>query len=150
VQIGNNQVLPPGTYEIEGVVTSGGDAQRLTKEDIQQGISSQFGGRVQVVDYVATDKQDITLKIQVLPGPNAGDITPQQVVAIITALAIVAAGFLLWQFSIQVKKTFKVIDDTTHSPGGQIAAGGVGVGIAALGLAALAYMVWPRKGKRHG
>jgi type II secretory pathway component PulF len=153
VSVDVSKPVGPGVYEVLSTVKSG-DASKLTLQDFQRGIADKYGDNVEVLTYETQGTQArVFFKVH-QPRTNQtsskGEIRAAFIAPlIITLVGLVSVGFLWWQIQVEVKEGYKVVDDVLEKPGAQVAAGGFGIGAAALGVAALLYVL-TRKGRANG
>jgi hypothetical protein len=150
VAVDISKPVGPGVYEVVADVKRG-DASKLTLQQFEQGIKAKYGENVQVLTYEVTGPQArVFFKVQEPRAQLAngkGEVRAAAILAplVITLLGLVSVGFLWWRIQVEVKEGFKVVDDVLEKPGAQVAAGGFGIGAAALGVAALLFVL-TRKG----
>ena len=136
VPVGYNQPLAPGLYEAQLAVS--GDISRATKADLQRILSQRFGQALEVVDWGRARGQYVLqfrVKKTSTTSSNPDIIQPAAfwVPVAITVAAIAGAIYYAYKFAVQIKDAFQLVSQ----PARDAAVGGVGVGVAGLGLGAV-------------
>lgn len=135
VPVGKNQQLGPGLYEVTLAIT--GDISRATRADLQRVISSKFGQAVEVVDW-GRSGGNYVLQFRVKQTQaqvQTNDLYQPAaffVPIIITVAAIAGAIYLGYRLTVEIKSAFALVSQ----PARDTAVGGVGVGMAGLGVGA--------------
>lgn len=133
VPVGHNQQLGPGLYEATLVIT--GDISRATRTDLQRILSAKFGQAVEVVDWGRSGGQYVLQFRVKAPTSSANDIYQPAVFWVpiaITIAAIAGAIYAAYRFTVEIKSAFQLVSQ----PARDTAVGGVGVGVAGLGMGA--------------
>lgn len=135
VPISPNQQLGPGLYEAELVVS--GDISRATRTDLQRVLSAKFGQAVEVVDWGRSGGNYVLqFRVKQTQAQVQTDDLYQPaaffVPIIITVAAIAGAIYYAYRFVVEIKSAFALVSQ----PARDTAVGGVGVGMAGLGLGA--------------
>ncbi len=134
VPISPNQQLGPGLYEAELVVF--GNIVQLTKTDLQRILSGKFGQAVEVVDWGrvggAYVLQFRVRQVQAQTQDIYQPFQPAYFHVVVTVVGIIGAIYLALKLTIQVKNVFQLVSQ----PARDTAVGGVGVGVAGLGMGA--------------
>ena len=146
VPVGYNQPLAPGLYEAQLAVS--GDISRATKADLQRILSQRFGRAIEVVDWGRAGGQYV-LQFQIkntsTTSSNPDIIQPAAfwIPVVITVAAIAGAIYYAYRFTVEIKSAFRLVSQ----PARDAAVGGVGVGVAGLGLGAVLVGVYllPRR-----
>ncbi|MCL6528098.1 MAG: hypothetical protein K6T57_14635 [Thermaceae bacterium] len=120
-----------------------GNRRTLSKSDLQAALSVQFGSQLEVLDWHATGS-DYVLQFRILPpskpSSSSGDIVAQAfwVPLVITILAITGAIYAAYRLTVEVKAAAQLVP----APVRDVAVGGVGVGMAGLGIGAVLLSWW--------
>ena len=135
VPVGYNQPLAPGLYEAQLAVS--GDISRATKADLQRILSQKFGQALEVIDWGRAGGQYV-LQFRVKSSTTSGNpdiIQPAAfwIPVVITVAAIAGAIYYAYRFTVEIKSAFQLVSQ----PARDAAVGGVGVGVAGLGLGAV-------------
>ena len=137
VPVGYNQPLAPGLYEAQLAVS--GDISRATRTDLQRILSQKFGMALEVVDWGRVGGQYV-LQFRVkntstTSNPNPDIIQPAAfwIPIAITMAAIASAIYYAYRFTVEIKSAFQLVSQPTRDT----AVGGVGMGVAGLGLGAV-------------
>jgi len=136
VPVGYNQPLAPGLYEAQLAVS--GDISRATKADLQRILSQRFGRAIEVVDWGRAGGQYVLqfrVKNTSTTSSNPDIIQPAAfwIPVAITVAAIAGAIYYAYRFTVEIKSAFRLVSQ----PARDAAVGGVGVGVAGLGLGAV-------------
>ena len=136
VRIDKHQQLTPGLYEAHLVVS--GDISRATRADMQRILSQRFGQALEVVDWGRAGGQYVLqfrIKSATASNPNPDIIQPAAfwVPVAITVAAIAGAIYYAYKFAVQIKDAFQLVSQLARDA----AVGGLGVGVAGLGLGAV-------------
>lgn len=135
VPVGKNQQLGPGLYEATLAIT--GDISRATRADLQRVLSAKFGQAVEVVDWGRSGNNYVLqFRVKQTQAQVQTDDLYQPaaffVPIIITVAAIAGAIYLAYRFTVEIKSAFALVSQ----PARDTAVGGVGVGMAGLGVGA--------------
>lgn len=137
VPISPNQQLGPGLYEAELAVS--GDISRATKTDLQRILSNRFGQAVEVVDWGRVGNTYVLqFQVKQVQAQTQDIYQPFQPTAfwipiVITVSAIAGAIYFAYKFTVEIKSAFSLVSQ----PARDTAVGGVGVGMAGLGMGAV-------------
>lgn len=135
VPVGKTQQLGPGLYEATLAIT--GDISRATRTDLQRVLSAKFGQAVEVVDWGRSGGNYVLqFRVKQTQAQVQTDDLYQPaaffVPIIITVVAIAGAIYLAYRFTVEIKSAFALVSQ----PARDTAVGGVGVGMAGLGVGA--------------
>ncbi|GEM83917.1 hypothetical protein [Meiothermus hypogaeus] len=135
VPVSKNQQLGPGLYE--AVLAISGDISRVTRTDLQRVLSAKFGQAVEVVDWGRSGGNYVLqFRVRQTQAQVQSDDLYQPaaffVPIIITVAAIAGAIYLAYRLTIEIKSAFALVSQ----PARDTAVGGVGVGMAGLGVGA--------------
>lgn len=135
VPVNKNQQLGPGLYEATLAIT--GDISRATRADLQRVLSAKFGQAIEVVDWGRSGTNYVLqFRVKQTQAQVQTDDLYQPaaffVPIIITVAAIAGAIYLAYRFTVEIKSAFALVSQ----PARDTAVGGVGVGMAGLGVGA--------------
>lgn len=133
VPVGANQQLAPGLYE--AILAIAGDISRTTRTDLQRILSAKFGQAVEVVDWGRVGGNYV-LQFRVKRTQAQTDDIYQPaafwIPIVITMVAIAGVIHAAYRFTVEIKSVFSLVSQ----PARDTAVGGVGVGVAGLGMGA--------------
>lgn len=134
--------LQPGkTYELV-LSPKAGDLSRITRADLEQALRRRYPG-ARVLDWGRRGGDWVVrLRVEASSSPTSSDpdlwegsIYPAYLPlpAILTAAAVVAILYLVWRIVSELKEAVELVP----APARGVAVAGAGIGVGALGLAAL-------------
>lgn len=134
-----NAPLPAGHYEIIADVDRG-NPDLVTRQSLQIALRAAFGARISVTDYGRGADGRLIIRFTVHDTPA---LQVAWLPLAITAAAVLAALWLGWQISLRLVEFVEIVRVT---PGAQIGLGGLGLALALVGGALLAWVLGERKG----
>jgi hypothetical protein len=141
-RIPNSQELKNGVFEVV-LTVSGGAFTAITKAQLTDKMQERYGRHIEVLDWQQTRTE---MRVLVKAGnPTQGKEKEAYSVEalpliVLTALALIGL-FALWKITVTVKETVQLIEKTSQTTAGTVAAFGVAAGSVLVPIAVVA-VVW--------